>query len=148
MPIISYMGEDFDSPNIQIQDNASATDLDNTKIPTGQTIESYVTNQYTKTNVTLNGTYNNTVYYRDVSKSGMVKVISLAYQSKAISTIDTWYQIGTVPSDYAAKTTVESYFLSKAKKYLNLKVDGTNVYVCARESVSANDLFNVTLSYI
>ena len=45
MPIISHMGVDYDSPNIQIQDNASATDLDNTKIPTGQTIESYVNNK-------------------------------------------------------------------------------------------------------
>lgn len=42
MPIISHMGVDYDSPNIQIQDNASATDLDNTKIPTGQTVESYI----------------------------------------------------------------------------------------------------------
>lgn len=41
MPIISYMGEDFDSPNIQVQDNGSATDLDDTKVPTGRTVESY-----------------------------------------------------------------------------------------------------------
>lgn len=47
MPIISHMGVDYDSPNIQIQDNASATDLDNTKVPTGQTIESFLnTNVY------------------------------------------------------------------------------------------------------
>ena len=42
MPIISYMGEDYNSPNIQVQDNGSATDLDDTKVPTGRTVESYI----------------------------------------------------------------------------------------------------------
>lgn len=52
MPIISHMGIDYDSPNIQIQDNASATDLDNTKVPTGQTIESFFLNNKNNTALT------------------------------------------------------------------------------------------------
>lgn len=58
MPIISHMGVDYDSPNVQIQDNASATDLDNTKVPTGQTIKSYINKITVKTHsfsLTTNG---------------------------------------------------------------------------------------------
>lgn len=41
---ITHMGIDYESPNIEIQDSNIATDLDNTKIPTGKTIKSYIDN--------------------------------------------------------------------------------------------------------
>lgn len=42
MSIVSHMGIDYDYPTLQIQNNSSATDLDNNKVPTGQTIKSYL----------------------------------------------------------------------------------------------------------
>lgn len=74
MPIISHMGVDYDSPNIQIQDNASATDLDNTKIPTGQTIENYIktkgTVTYTDRTVTTGTSTYDGFYYGEIGDLG------------------------------------------------------------------------------
>lgn len=89
MPIISHMGVDYDSPNVQIQDNASATDLDNTKVPTGQTIESYVSSNYcpkTPTVIALNTitwkiTYNST--YTFFYKIGRVVYFQLYWGGTA-----------------------------------------------------------------
>lgn len=43
----------------KIQDNASATDLTNDKLPTGQTIESYVTARHTPINIGNTGNFTN-----------------------------------------------------------------------------------------
>lgn len=61
MPLISHMGIDYDSPNIQIQDNASATDLDNTKVPTGQTVKAYINKNITTKEYSVTTTSNSYV---------------------------------------------------------------------------------------
>lgn len=40
--VISYMGDDYIAPSVEIQSDAHATDLDNSKVQTGQTIKSYI----------------------------------------------------------------------------------------------------------
>ena len=43
MSVISHGGEDYGIPTVDVQDDASATTLDATKVPTGQTIDNYIT---------------------------------------------------------------------------------------------------------
>ena len=43
MSIISHMSVDYDAPVVEVQSDSSATDLENAKVPTGQTIKSYLT---------------------------------------------------------------------------------------------------------
>lgn len=42
MAIISHMSVDYDAPVVEVQSDSSATDLENAKVPTGQTIKSYL----------------------------------------------------------------------------------------------------------
>ena len=42
MALFSYKGVDYDTPAYPIQNDPSATSLDATKIPTGQTVEGYL----------------------------------------------------------------------------------------------------------
>lgn len=55
MPIISHMGNDYSTPNYQVQDSATTTDLADLMIPTGRTIESYIDSK--KYSYTGTGTY-------------------------------------------------------------------------------------------
>lgn len=52
MSVISHGGEDYGIPTVEIQDDASATTLDATKVPTGQTIDNYITTNLRTSNAT------------------------------------------------------------------------------------------------
>ena len=48
MSVISHGGEDYGIPTVDIQDDASATTLDATKVPTGQTMNNVLNSNFVK----------------------------------------------------------------------------------------------------
>lgn len=48
MSVISHAGEDYGIPTVNIQDDASATTLDATKVPTGQTMNNVLNSNFVK----------------------------------------------------------------------------------------------------
>ena len=61
MAVISHCGVDYTAPTVEVQSDASATSLEPTKVPTGQTITSYLNSNFLDikrvtagTNVTVN----------------------------------------------------------------------------------------------
>ena len=109
----------------------------------------YLNSNYSTDNATMKGTYNNDVYYRTVAKSAFVKVLTLVYSSKAISTLNTWYTVATLPSGYYPTSTLETAVITKAKKYCNLQIDTSgNIKICARESIANGDLVSTIVTYI
>ena len=48
MAVISHCGVDYTAPTVEVQSDASATSLEATKVPTGQTITSYLNSNYAK----------------------------------------------------------------------------------------------------
>ena len=128
MPLISHKGIDYDSTNIQVQDNASATDLDNTKIPTGQTVESYIgnklkvsTKQYTNQSTNLYGNINidlrpdsSIILAATCSASGNYKALIYATGSPAVYVLR-WFNVATTSTASLVSTslgTITVYYLS------------------------------------
>ena len=53
MGLISQNGVDYPAPSVKVQSDGTATDLTNDRVPTGQTIKSYLnSNLYRKINTT------------------------------------------------------------------------------------------------
>lgn len=52
MSVISHAGEDYGIPTVNIQDDASATTLDATKVPTGQTMNNVLNSNFVNKNWT------------------------------------------------------------------------------------------------
>ena len=46
MAVISHCGVDYTAPTVEVQSDASATSLEATKVPTGQTITSYLNSNF------------------------------------------------------------------------------------------------------
>ena len=66
MAVISHCGVDYTAPTVEVQSDASATSLEATKVPTGQTITSYLNSNLSWTLVNIgtptSGTLINTSY--------------------------------------------------------------------------------------
>lgn len=76
MPAIRFKGVDYTTPTVYVQSDASATDLENTKVPTGQTIKSYLNSNIIT--ITGTGTYISTFLFKYV-KVGRIVIWGLAF---------------------------------------------------------------------
>ena len=71
MPVIRYKGVEYGGPSVHIQSDATATDLENTSVPNGQTIKSYLNSNigvfYTATWKATTSTATGTVLTNDLT---------------------------------------------------------------------------------
>ena len=56
MPAIRYKGVEYGGPSVHIQSDTTATDLEDTQVPNGQTIKSYLNNNLTSVTTSLQAT--------------------------------------------------------------------------------------------
>ena len=100
------------------------------------------------TNLSLNSSIVNTIYIRNIFKFGNIKIANVGYLSKAISTLNTWYELCTLPTGYENLHALEFQWFTRDKKSINIKVENNKIWIVARESVGNNDLINVYIPFI
>lgn len=100
------------------------------------------------TNLSLNSSLVNTIYIRNIIKFGNVKIANVGYLSKAMSTLNTWYDLCTLPSGYENLHAVEFQWFTRDKKSINIKAENNKISIVAREAVGANDLINFYIVFI
>lgn len=100
------------------------------------------------TNLSLNSSIVNTIYIRNIFKFGNIKIANVGFLSKAISTLNTWYELCTLPTGYENLHALEFQWFTRDKKSINIKVENNKIWIVARESVGNNDLINVYIPFI
>ena len=109
----------------------------------------YFNTTFATADATISSNYYNTIYYRTIQKFGNVKILHLALSTNSWTAVNTWTNIGTVPSGYYPKRLVETGVVTSGMKYVNLHIDMSgNVAVCPRQATISGDLFCTILPYI
>ena len=77
MGVISQNGIDYPVPSVQVQSDGTATDLTNDRVPTGQTIKSYLnSNLINKVNIPAGGSYTLTLRNSNSAVFGFIRAES------------------------------------------------------------------------
>ena len=80
MAVISHCGVDYTAPTVEVQSDASATSLEATKVPTGQTITSYLNSKIVVKKGKTPSTTTTTLVVSDTSLYGHYMILGYTIQ--------------------------------------------------------------------
>ena len=120
MGLISQNGVDYPAPSVKVQSDGTATDLTNDRVPTGQTIKSYlnstltqVASQTSKT-ITSGGVTANVYFYKFKNGVKLLSIQSLDFPASMYTSDNNF-----IPTEYRSVFYTQNQFFAGMNNQYN-----------------------------